>query len=50
MPEFVVKTYASRGAPSTAAQRVGEAELAADQAGEQTDYRRAPGAEGDEPE
>jgi len=40
MPEFIVKTYAPRDAPSLATRRVGEAEVAADQA-KPTDYRRA---------
>jgi hypothetical protein len=41
MPELMVKTYASRGAPGLAARRPGGAAAAAGQASESADYRSA---------
>jgi len=40
MPEFIVKTYTPDGAPRLATRCIDEAELAADQPNEPTDYRR----------
>ena len=41
MPEFIVKTYASRGAPGLTARRASEAAVAADQASEPAGYGSA---------
>jgi hypothetical protein len=42
MPEFIIKTYAPRGAPGLPTQCIGEAAVAADRASESADSRSAP--------